>query len=568
MPCGSLLGPGPSLVRLRPAAAAAAAAAAKLAATPSRRLLSSSSAAAAAAATAEAARAQPSPRGPRGSTEGKFQQQQQHQQQQQDWQQQQQLQRQLQQQAQQQQQQGYDAFLPADDPWYGSPSEPLSPPPPQQQQQQQQQQWRPSAATAAAGGAGASLRPVNWSQMNLPPIHPVAAPAAAAAATAAAAAAGGGSTTSGEGGAAAATAASAAAAAAPDSLERLGIKLEGREPLPALLPCIAAANLSPLLQQALRDLSFTSLFPVQQIGWPCCFSGRDLIAIAQTGSGKTIGFLIPAIMHLLKQQQQQQQQQQNGGSSSSSSSSSSSGTAPTVLILGPTRELVLQIHSECQRILKATATAAAAAAAAATGTAAAPTAKPAGAALARSVAVYGGASRQQQILLLRAGCDIAVCTPGRLLDLLDASAADLSNVSFVVLDEADRMMDMGFEPQIRKVLSQIRPDRQLVLWSATWPNEVQALARDFCREDFIKVQIGGGDLRANPNIKQVVEVIPSRSLHTRCLELLQQQQQQQQKSIVFCQTKRLTEQLARELRYGGIKAAALHGDKTQKERAR
>ncbi|KAL8438846.1 hypothetical protein Efla_000764 [Eimeria flavescens] len=583
-----------------PAAAAAATAAA---AGAFRRLFSSSAvggfaaeaaaaagAATAAAATAAAAAEGPSVvaaarlshrRGPPPPTGGSFLNGHKpwlHQTQQQQQQQQQPLQplQPLQQQQQQQQESRYGAFMPADDPWYSAGAFPCEPSPAQQQQQQQQQprqqqqqqrqHWRPSAQSAGAakgerdtGGAGAGLQPIDWSRRSLPPIHAVRA---AAAAPAAPAAAGAKATT-----AAAAAAADAAAAAA--RLQELGIKVEGAAPLPNLVTSFESAGLDRRLLHALLSLSLVSPSPVQQIGWPCCFSGRDLIAISQTGSGKTLGFLIPALMHLFKQQQQQQQHASSSGSSSSRGDSAA--PSPTVLVLGPTRELVVQIHTESQRVLRAAAAAAAADPAAAAA-AADPAAAAAGAAaaarpLARSVAVYGGASRPQQMMQLRRGADIVVATPGRLLDLLDCQAVRLEAVSYVVLDEADRMMDMGFAPQVRRILSQIRPDRQILLWSATWPREVEELSRDFCKKGVIRIQIGASELQANPNIQQVVEVLPSSQLQARCAAVLRGAGDSE-KALVFCATKRETEQLSRELRMEGLKALAIHGDKSQRERDR
>src|ERR1700712_4490271 len=110
-------------------------------------------------------------------------------------------------------------------------------------------------------------------------------------------------------------------------------------------------------------------------------------------------------------------------------------------------------------------------------------------------------------MLIVAGVEICIATPGRLIDFLESGTTNLRRVTYLVLDEADRMLDMGFEPQIRSIVSQVRPDRQTLLWSATWPKEVQTLARDFLNEDFIQVNIGSLDLQANKNITQIAEVV-------------------------------------------------------------
>merc|ERR1719373_399261 len=125
----------------------------------------------------------------------------------------------------------------------------------------------------------------------------------------------------------------------------------------------------------------------------------------------------------------------------------------------------------------------------------------------RCTACFGGVSRYGQASDLRRGAEIVIATPGRLLDFLEGGVTNLKRVSYLSLDEADRMLDMGFEPQIRKVVSQIRPDRQTVMFSATWPREIQRLARDFCREDPIKLTIGSEELTSNPNIIQQIEVV-------------------------------------------------------------
>ncbi|XP_026191283.1 ATP-dependent RNA helicase DBP2-A [Cyclospora cayetanensis] len=314
---------------------------------------------------------------------------------QQDWR---QVSQELQQGSQDQSAVSHGTFMPPDDPWYSTPSSafasaPPTPPSPRQpRQKEQESHWRPSAQKTAAeggrrlaeGGAGCGLRPIDWDRQNLPPIHPVSELPVDSDA---------------EGG--------AAAALAAEEMQRLGITVEGLPPLPRLVPSFEAAGISPTLVQALLSLSLVSPSPIQRIGWPCCFSGRDVIAVSQTGSGKTLGFLIPALMHI----QQQQQRSEGEGRRAASQQAG----VPTVLVLAPTRELVVQINTESQRILRAAAASSkteglgdvSAAPKGASGKAAA------AAALARSVAIYGGASRPQQILQLKLGADIVVATPGR-----------------------------------------------------------------------------------------------------------------------------------------------------------
>lgn len=196
--------------------------------------------------------------------------------------------------------------------------------------------------------------------------------------------------------------------------------------------------------QRLHGAGFTSPSPIQTQSWPILLKGHDMIGIAETGSGKTLAFLLPAVVHINAQEKVRADE------------------GPVALILAPTRELVEQIKDEAQKFAMRM----------------------------RTGVAYGGAPKRMQIQTLRSGCEIVAACPGRLIDFLERGIMNLRRVTYLVLDEADRMLDMGFEPQIRKIVSQIRPDRQTLMFSATWPKEVQGLARDLCREDPIHVTIG------------------------------------------------------------------------------
>jgi len=209
------------------------------------------------------------------------------------------------------------------------------------------------------------------------------------------------------------------------------------------------------LLDEIKKAGFSSPTPIQSQGWPMALSGRDVIGIAETGSGKTLAFVLPAIVHINAQPLL------------------SPGDGPIVLILSPTRELAMQTMGECGKFGSSSRI--------------------------KFHCVYGGVSKGVQARGLRAGCEILIATPGRLIDFLEAGVTNLRRVTYLVLDEADRMLDMGFEPQIRKIVSQIRPDRQTLLWSATWPKEIQALARDFLK-DPIQVTVGSLDVAANKNV--------------------------------------------------------------------
>jgi hypothetical protein len=218
------------------------------------------------------------------------------------------------------------------------------------------------------------------------------------------------------------------------------------------------------------------------------------------------------------------------------------GDGPIVLILAPTRELAVQIEEECHKFGSSSRI--------------------------KHTCVYGGAPKGPQARDLQNGVEIVIATPGRLIDMLESRITNLRRVTYLVLDEADRMLDMGFEPQIRKIVDQIRPDRQTLLWSATWPKEVQSIARDFLKDPY-QVIIGCPDLKANHNITQNVEVMADYEKYPRLKVLLKDilsHAEANAKVLIFCETKRGCDDITRSLRQDGWPALALHGDKSQKER--
>lgn len=250
-------------------------------------------------------------------------------------------------------------------------------------------------------------------------------------------------------------------------------------------------------------------------------SGRDVVAISQTGSGKTISFALPAMLHINAQPLL------------------APGDGPIVLILAPTRELAVQIQTECTKF---------------------------GAnSRIRNTAIYGGAPKGPQIRDLQRGVEIVIATPGRLIDMLEQNKTNLRRVTYLVMDEADRMLDMGFEPQIRKIVGQIRPDRQTLMFSATWPKDVQKLASDFLK-DFIQVNIGSMELTANQNITQTVEVVTDFEKRNKLLKHLELISNENGKVLIFVATKRVADDITKYLRQDGWPALAIHGDKEQRER--
>lgn len=282
------------------------------------------------------------------------------------------------------------------------------------------------------------------------------------------------------------------------------------------------AGFPPYVLKEVKQQGFEKPTAIQCQGWPMALTGRDVIGIASTGSGKTLSYCLPAIVHINAQPMLQH------------------GDGPIVLVLAPTRELAVQIQQECSKFGKSSKI--------------------------RNTCVYGGVPRGQQIRDLSRGVEIVIATPGRLLDMLESGKTNLRRVTYLVLDEADRMLDMGFEPQIRKIVDQIRPDRQTLMWSATWPKEVQRLAHDYLK-DQIQVNIGSLELSASHNITQIVEVCTEYEKRDRLVKHLETvMENKESKCLIFTGTKRVADDITKFLRQDGWPALAIHGDKQQQER--
>uniref|UniRef100_A0A1D1XEY3 RNA helicase n=1 Tax=Anthurium amnicola TaxID=1678845 RepID=A0A1D1XEY3_9ARAE len=273
--------------------------------------------------------------------------------------------------------------------------------------------------------------------------------------------------------------------------------------------------------QILRE-GFAEPTPIQAQGWPIALSGLNMVGVAQTGSGKTLAYTLPAIVHINAQERLRP------------------GDGPIALVLAPTRELAQQIQIVARDFGSSTRV--------------------------RSTCVFGGAPRGKQAGDLRRGVEFLIATPGRLIDFLEGGTTNLRRCTYLVLDEADRMLDMGFEPQIRKIIEQIRPDRQVLMWSATWPTEIRNLANEFLG-DFAQVNIGSLELSANKNILQIVDVCRENEKEDKLYTLLQEiQNEPENKTIVFAMTKRKVDNLARMVSRAGWKCGAIHGDKSQMDR--
>ena len=272
--------------------------------------------------------------------------------------------------------------------------------------------------------------------------------------------------------------------------------------------------------------SYKKPTPVQQYAIPISMAGRDIMACAQTGSGKTAAFTFPILFCLLSRGPA-------GGSGRRAS--------PSALVLAPTRELAIQIQEESAKFSFRTGL--------------------------RTCVAYGGADIREQMRDLERGCDIVVATPGRLVDLIERGRMSLNRIAFLTLDEADRMLDMGFEPQIRRIVegedmpSHRNGSRQTMMFSATFPKEIQRLAADFLY-DYIFLAVGRVG-STHENITQRVEFVDDHIKRDVLQRLLRELPGL---TLVFVETKRNADAIEDFLCREGFPATSIHGDRTQRER--
>ena len=267
---------------------------------------------------------------------------------------------------------------------------------------------------------------------------------------------------------------------------------------------------------------FFEPFPIQKQAIPAIMSGRDVIGIAETGSGKTLAYLQPLFRHIMDQRPLEEEE------------------GPIGLIMAPTRELAFQIFNECRVFCKALDL--------------------------RVVCVYGGAGIAGQLSELKRGAEIVVCTPGRMIDVLTTSNGKITNlqrVTYVVLDEADRMFDMGFEPQISKIMGNVRPDRQTVMFSATFPKNVENLAKKILVKP-VEIVVGARG-QICKNVEQIVEVREETEKFRRLLEILGVWEEKGQ-IIIFVDKQSEADQLFKELLRAGYSPLVLHGGQDQTDR--
>ncbi|XP_037113452.1 probable ATP-dependent RNA helicase DDX17 isoform X1 [Syngnathus acus] len=282
------------------------------------------------------------------------------------------------------------------------------------------------------------------------------------------------------------------------------------------------AKFPQYVMDVLMQQNFKEPTAIQSQGFPLALSGRDMVGIAQTGSGKTLSYLLPGIVHINHQPYLER------------------GDGPICLVLAPTRELAQQVQQVAHDYGKSSRI--------------------------KTTCVYGGAPKGPQIRDLERGVEICIATPGRLIDFLEAGKTNLRRCTYLVLDEADRMLDMGFEPQIRKIVDQIRPDRQTLMWSATWPKEVRQLAEDFLK-DYVQINVGALELSANHNILQIVDVCMDSEKDNKLIQLMEEiMAEKENKTIIFVETKKRCDDLTRRMRRDGWPAMCIHGDKSQPER--
>ena len=283
----------------------------------------------------------------------------------------------------------------------------------------------------------------------------------------------------------------------------------------------ASLGLVPELLKALEESGYTTPTPIQSQAIPLVLQGRDLMAGAQTGTGKTAAFALPILQKLLPY---------------ASNSASPARHPVRALILTPTRELAIQVEESVQTYARHVPL--------------------------RSLVVFGGVDIKTQTPTLRTGIEVLVATPGRLLDHVEQRTVQLNQVQILVLDEADRMLDMGFMPDLKRILALLPKQRQNLMFSATFSNDIKRLADDFLTNPIL-VEVARSNAAAE-NVEQKIYRVAQHDKHAVLAQILRDNGDSQ--ALVFTKTKLTTARLARQLQREGINADAIHGDKTQLER--
>lgn len=294
---------------------------------------------------------------------------------------------------------------------------------------------------------------------------------------------------------------------------------------PAATITFADFGLDPLIQKAVSEQGYTIPTPIQAQSIPHVLAGSDLMGAAQTGTGKTAAFVLPIIQKILRH---------------ASNSASPARHPIRALVLTPTRELAVQVAENAASYSKHTDL--------------------------RTAVVYGGVDMKEQVALLRNGVEILIATPGRLLDHIGSKVANLSQVELLVLDEADRMLDMGFLPDLQRIINLIPAQRQTLLFSATFSQEIKKLAQSYLRTP-VTVEVARQNAAAD-TVKQVVHMVSSSDKQSAIVKVLESRTRQglSRQCIIFTNSRLGCARLARALERDGIKAGAIHGDKSQGER--
>ncbi|GAB1298552.1 RNA helicase [Apodemus speciosus] len=311
-----------------------------------------------------------------------------------------------------------------------------------------------------------------------------------------------------------------------DKYDTILVEVSGHDAPPAILT-FEEANLCQTLNNNIAKAGYTKLTPVQKYSIPIVLAGRDLMACAQTGSGKTAAFLLPILAHMMRD--------------GITASRFKELQEPECIIVAPTRELINQIYLEARKFSFGTCV--------------------------RAVVVYGGTQFGHSIRQIVQGCNILCATPGRLMDIIGKEKIGLKQVKYLVLDEADRMLDMGFGPEMKKLIScpgmPSKEQRQTLLFSATFPEEIQRLAGEFLKSNYLFVAVGqvGGACR---DVQQTVLQVGQYSKREKLVEILRNIGDE--RTMVFVETKKKADFIATFLCQEKISTTSIHGDREQRER--
>ncbi|DBA00103.1 TPA: hypothetical protein N0F65_000394 [Lagenidium giganteum] len=300
----------------------------------------------------------------------------------------------------------------------------------------------------------------------------------------------------------------------------LGVRVQGND-VPHPVRSFMQVGLDRKMLALLMKLGLEAPTPIQAQAFPVAMSGRDMIGIAKTGSGKTLAFTLPMVWHVMDQREL------------------AKGEGPIAIVLSPTRELAHQIFGQAKKFLAIYG--------------------------AECAAIYGGVGKWEQIQAVRKGVEVVVATPGRLIEMIRKKTTKMTRVTFVVLDEADRMFEMGFEPQLRSILGQIRPDRQTLLFSATFRRRIEALALDVLHNP-VRVTVGQIG-QANEDIRQIAVVLANDMMKWKWLMEHLASITAEGRVLIFAGNKAGCEEMTKNLNAMKFPSVCLHGDKQQHERS-